>query len=583
MLVFGDQVRIRDPRFVVRELAMVLAEVATRPPGITRHAALVGAFLEAGELAQALADAETAVAGCDGRWLVSDIAMSALVGLAHDVKRSWTSGFQAAPTGVPRLAAFASVPLPSFVRMRRAEGHAFYAVYPEAYLVAAQAARAARPGPRQVIGIRSIGTGLAAIVSAALDAPLPATVRPGGDPLRRDITVTAELAAEWTPDASTTYAIVDEGPGQCGSAFGAVADALEARGVRRIECYPSHAGELGALALDRHRRRWAQLPRTVVDVDTLLVHTTSRPHMLATWIAELVGPLLAPLEDVSAGRWREARFPDEHSWPASVTYQERRKWLARSETGTWVAKFVGLGRVGERALARARTLHASRFTPEVAGLRHGFLIERWHGDARALDVRHHDRAALVEHVGRYLGFRARAFPASDRGAPLPALLDMAHRNATRSIGAPAAGRLHRWTPHLAQLERVSRAVEIDGRLHAWEWLVRPGAHDPALLKTDALDHHAAHDLVGCQDITWDVVGATYELGLSAAEEKRLSTIVGELGQRTLHPDLIALMRPCYLAFQLGRHALAIDTAAAAESVRLQTLVDRYARLLVHAI
>ena len=129
MQVFGDQVRIRDPRFVVRELAMWLAEVATRPPGITRHAALVGAFLEAGELAQALADAETAVSGCDGRRLVSEVAMSALVGLAHDVKRSWTSGFQATPTGVPRLAAFGSVPLPSFVRMRRAEGHAFYMAF----------------------------------------------------------------------------------------------------------------------------------------------------------------------------------------------------------------------------------------------------------------------------------------------------------------------------------------------------------------------------------------------------------------------------------------------------------------------
>ncbi len=85
MLVFGDQVRVRDPRFVVRELAMMLADLATRPPGITRHAALVGAFLEAGELAQALADAETAVAGCDGRRLVSDVAMSAPSGLAHDV------------------------------------------------------------------------------------------------------------------------------------------------------------------------------------------------------------------------------------------------------------------------------------------------------------------------------------------------------------------------------------------------------------------------------------------------------------------------------------------------------------------
>jgi hypothetical protein len=93
----------------------------------------------------------------------------------------------------------------------------------------------------------------------------------------------------------------------------------------------------------------------------------------------------------------------------------------------------------------------------------------------------------------------RAACGGDRGAPLPKLLEMARRNATLSVGATVAGRLERWTPHLTQLERISRAVEVDGRLHAWEWLVRTGTHDQALLKTDALDHHAAQvapDLAG---------------------------------------------------------------------------------------
>jgi hypothetical protein len=38
-----------------------------------------------------------------------------------------------------------------------------------------------------------------------------------------------------------------------------------------------------------------------------------------------------------------------------------------------------------------------------------------------------------------------------------------------------------------------------------------------LLKTDALDHHARHDLVGCQDVPWDIVGVTVELGLSQTD------------------------------------------------------------------
>jgi hypothetical protein len=43
------------------------------------------------------------------------------------------------------------------------------------------------------------------------------------------------------------------------------------------------------------------------------------------------------------------------------------------------------------------------------------------------------------------------------------------------------------------------------------------------------------------------------------------------------------MRLCYLAFQLGRHALAIDTAEAAEAVRLRWIVERYAGLLGPAL
>jgi hypothetical protein len=42
-------------------------------------------------------------------------------------------------------------------------------------------------------------------------------------------------------------------------------------------------------------------------------------------------------------------------------------------------------------------------------------------------------------------------------------------------------------------------------------------HRGRQLKTDALHHHAGHDLVGCQDVAWDIVGVTVELGLSQTQ------------------------------------------------------------------
>lgn len=587
MLVFGDRVRTREPRAAITELAAGLGAIAARPPGLARHAALVGAFIDAGELVQGLTD--HACARLDARTELGDAGMRLLTALADAIAGSWASGpgdligrIGERPVGGDRevpggpdvavaLVALAARRLPDAIEARHAEGFAFYALYPEAYLAAA---RAAPPGPRRVIGIRSIGAALAALVASATGAPLPATVRPRGEPFRRRIEVAPALVAEWRAglaDPAARIAIVDEGPGLSGSSFGAVADRLEDAGATalRLECFPSHAGELGPAADPRHRARWTRMPRRAADTDALLV----RSGALASWIAELVGPLSRPLEDVSAGAWRAKHFAREAAWPACVVHQERRKLLAHSRGGTWLARFVGLGRDGDRALARARLLHRAGFTPEVAGLCHGFLVERWLAVTPLVVASLDDagRRRMVERVGRYLGFRARELAADpDSGAPLELLAEVVRRNAALALGAVPA-----LPGSPAALASRVRRIEIDGRLHAWEWLV--GA-DGGLVKADALDHCAAHDLVGCQDVAWDLAGAAVELALSPAEQDRLARITGETSGRAADPALVAFLRPCYLAFQLGRHALAATTGGG-EAARLRSAAERYAAQL----
>ena len=141
---------------------------------------MVAAFIEAGELAQGVADAAFAEHGCDAR--AQDSAMALLMETAGIVRLSWESGFRnIVPLPAERSIQLEAALLPESIRVKRPEGYAFYALYPEAYL------EAAALGPRRenirVIGIRSIGTGLAAMVAAALGAPAPATVRPAGHPV----------------------------------------------------------------------------------------------------------------------------------------------------------------------------------------------------------------------------------------------------------------------------------------------------------------------------------------------------------------------------------------------------------------
>ena len=101
-----------------------------------------------------------AAAGEDGETVVQALAMSATHRFAEAVVASWRSGFAAvveAPTDVLRR--LGELALPDTLRIKELEGYAFYAVYPEAYVDAAE--RAGLGPDTVVIGIRSIGTSLA--------------------------------------------------------------------------------------------------------------------------------------------------------------------------------------------------------------------------------------------------------------------------------------------------------------------------------------------------------------------------------------------------------------------------------------
>jgi hypothetical protein len=588
MLVWSDQVRLECPYEKLGHLAEALRRLAGMSAGIERHAALVAVLIEAGELAQGLVDAQFEKAGRDAGSTAGILAMTLLARVAGAVRASWESGFaRLDPPPEAEVRALAAAPLSAVVHTKRAEGFALYSLYPESYIEAAKAASLQASGQIRVVGIRSIGVPLGALVAVALGAPPPVTLRPVGDPPYRRVAIAAGLAAELLADASSArFAVVDEGPGLSGSSFGAVADFLEDQGVApgRIHFLASHRGPLGSCASPRHRRRWARASRHVVDLGDLLLRGPRRPeHRLENWVADLVGQPEHPLEEISGGRWRLLRYAREADWPASNLYLERRKFLLRADGGTWLLKFAGLGREGAHKLERGRALHAAGFAPEVVGYRHGFLVERWLGDLPSLDRGFGDRDRLVAQVGRYLGFRARHFPAgAERGAPLVRLWEMARFNTGLALGEGLARRLDRWAPALERLAGRVRRVETDNRPHAWEWLL---ARDGCLLKTDALDHHAGHDLVGCQDVAWDVVGAAFELGLTRPERDQLCGVVEAETGRAVDPDLLALLAPCYLALQLGDRALATDIVAewVAEVDRLRVAAAWYAERLRHEL
>jgi hypothetical protein len=554
MLVYGDRSEQVDPAAFLADLRGELAALAEAPPGLPRHGRLVAALIEAGRLQQGVADGDFAACGTDRRCGAAEELGRLVYRLAQAVCASWENGF-GGDLDLPQVPEAA---VPTAVELREVEGYAFYAVYPEAY---ADAARALiLTGPPRVIGIRSIGTSLAAVAAAALGAPPPVTVRPTGHPFARRLAIAPDLAAEILSDPAAHYIVVDEGPGLSGSSFGAVGDWLEAEGVPldRIAFLPSHDGAPGGEASAAHRDRWERVQRIPADLGPRL------KDLLAHWIEDTIGSLDAPLTEFSGGGWRSHAYSDEAEWPAADPQGERRKFLASSGGETWLVKFAGLGRTGAHKLERARALHATGFGPEPRALVNGFLVERWHGGgARGrppLDV-----------VARYLGTRARLFPAEPgRGASLAELLEMSRRNIGLALGEDAAARLQ--IPDVVPLP-----VETDNRLDLYEWIEpEPGRW----LKTDALDHHAAHDLIGCQDVAWDVAGAIVEFDLGDGEAADFAGQVAHAAGRPIDAGLTAFSITAYSAFRLGQATLAAQRSPPAERARLEAKAAAYiARLL----
>jgi hypothetical protein len=587
MQVYGDRPQRVRSAALLAQLHEGIRRTGTMQAGLWRHSRLVTLLIDAGMLAQGVADAHCEATGLDAETDDARLAMALVTGLARCCACSWSTAFRSTgPLPFDELAQCMARLPDEPLSLKQPEGYAFYALYPETFFEAAARCRCAA-ARWQVIGLRSIGTSLSALVAVGLGAPVPRTLRPVGHPFHREIAAPPPTA--W--DADTAFAIVDEGPGLSGSSLAAAARWLLQAGVApsQLHFFPSHVAPPGPQADVSVRALWACTKQQHRGFDSAVRDAAVPAHRLAQWVAPLTGPLLAPLQDIGGGAWRERQaaahgistLPPAHPW------QERRKYLAHTADGTWLLKFAGLGRAGERALARARALADAGFSPAVAGWRHGFLVERWRGDLAPLfgPSTPQERTRQVERVAEYLAFRTQHFAAApDSGASITELFEMMRCNVREALGDAApplldtgdGDRLDAALRHVAQ--RVLR-VETDNRMHRWEWLVGPSL----LLKTDAVDHAAAHDLVGCQDIAWDVAGAEVEFDLSAAEALHLATSMASRGV-DVDPALLASMRPCYLAFQWGHAAMAADAASdPATRSAISAERDRYAAALPRAL
>lgn len=466
------------------------------------------------------------------------------------------------------------------------EGFAFYTLYPDQYCAAALGWLADHGASRSetavVVGIRSIGTTLAAAVAATLRAHgwrvTSLTVRPTGHPFSREAQISAEQVAgtEWG-------LVVDEGPGLSGSSMPAVGQALARAGVPRekISFFPAHANGPGSAASGEVRDWWSATPKHAVPLRELSFGGLPLPESLAAWLASRYeSDPVVRIEDVSGGQWRKLLYADSSAWPATCAPFERTKYLLTTRSGRRALfKFEGLcGAPGtsETTAEAVESLLAERaaggWTPRPLGQVNGFVATEW---AEGQPLRMEDCSLeMLRHMGRYIAaVSGPQLNAEQYEAGTERLAEMLYWNTWEALGEEVAERTRPWADALRHMGCNCRSYG-DGRMAPHEWI---RTHGGKILKADSAGHAWDHTCIGPQPVAWDVAGAIVEWGLGEDAEGTLLEAFYSAGGEPIPAPTLAFYRVAYAAFRAGQCHLCANMSAhdPAEQERLWSAYNRY--------
>lgn len=444
------------------------------------------------------------------------------------------------------------------LRVKIPEGFAFYGLYPEQYILSAMdwGARWGEVHPDiLVIGLRSIGTTLSAVVTAALRAMRKkagrVTVRPQGHPYRREIRIAPGLLKH-----RPAVLIVDEGPGASGSSMASVAEEVVNAGIPQEAVYffPGHANPPGGASSPETRHWWNVIAKVVTPVERITWGGQSLQNLLLTQAGQLAesGRDYHSIHDVSGGKWRRYAFPEEDCWPAVCARFERRKFLCENAAGNKILwKFTGL----HRDLSNAEASRGTVQRPKRLGACHGYTAFEWiQGTRLAKEDRSDHR--LLQTCADYLADNTGPkLSSEEKSAARERLDEMLFWNIKEALGETMAEKARSLRPADHEAEGSSYA---DGRMAPWEWIRRP---HQTLCKIHDRGRAQDHTIIGAQPAAWDVAGFVIEWELRGNDRGVFLEALRHRGL-VISRETLRYYAIAYASFQLGQASFC---AAMAES------------------
>ena len=528
--VFREGRKNVDGQSFLRQVLKTLEDISQHHVGNT---SIIRALVLAGQLESALAD--------------TDSSSPALAQSATDFLADLLVGNEQQLARVANVSQrLACLQVPEQLTISPPEGFAYYALHPSDFACMAERV-STNSGVMAVVGIRSIGTTLSAVVSAALrhqgHSTTRITVRPDGHPYNR-VTEFNVVQRDWIHqqlDRNAHFLVADEGPGRSGSSFLSVAEALVRAGVKpeSIILMGSRAVDPSVLCAEEAATRWSQF----------------------CFLSPVVQTYERFKEDfyVGGGEWRNF-FHAHLQWPESWLQMERLKFLSADRAHLF--KFEGFGQFGKDVLERATVLSCAGFGPAAEDASDGMICYSVIAGKRP--CRSDVSGELLEQIVNYCAFRAREFACRE---PVSSQLgEMTRFNLQEQVGADS--------DFLPEALATANPVLVDGRMQPHEWVLA----DQRLIKLDGTTHGDDHFFPGPTDIAWDLAGTIveWELDRNATEFllERFRRATGDDVRNRVRYFLLA-----YTIFRLGYCSMALTTVKGTpEEPRLTLACEKYQSL-----
>ncbi|MBI1912732.1 MAG: hypothetical protein HYS21_12125 [Deltaproteobacteria bacterium] len=544
MIVYREHEQASTPEECISRIFSDLNRVEEN----SAHEAAMELLINWGEFESAIEDAISPEK--DYLNLLNKNLRAAGIFAGHIFRASWERKSDEVKTWAGRLKfaldEISVMKLPVEIKVKKPEGFVHYGLYPETYMEAAKKFyKDMRPAKAAVIGLRSIGTSLSAVVAATLEslgcAVQAFTVRPHGHPFDRKVEISQEFEKELLRSGFDLFAVVDEGPGLSGSSITGMADRLSLAGIpdSRIILFPSWSPDGDNFKSEKARTRWKKHAKYTASFEDLWIKTGRLAENLPS----------AGLMDISAGGWRAFFYANESDSPAVHPNHEKRKYFCSDNKVPLLLRFIGHGRYGREKFERAKALAKAGFAQPVVGLSNGFLLAEF-VNGRPIS-RNEVNPLMLDFMAEYLKFLRTNFVV-ERQTGFENIREMMEVNISLGLGEEWADKLG-FLDRFASIMDESPAVAIDGHMMPNDWLLTYNGY----VKTDCIDHYADQFFPCAQDIAWDLAGAITEFNLNPMQQEYLiskyQAVTGDDVRRR-----IVFYSMAYLAYRLGYCVFAAD-------------------------